>query len=170
MFNRLFNRSNNNLNNDNGSHDGSTPENSSQGEEPNEEMPEPEESPIPSSPLVRTADCKTVVRLYLEVLSCDDLGPDFDENGERVTKTYTPYVKVKLGGNDDKDSLDIHKTKSVQQRYVRFFSGRLRCTADHAFMVYDMLLYNARIYLVSDCVMVLFPFKSYIFFDSGFSF
>ena len=74
-------------------------------------------SSTPSSPLVQTTDGKTVVRLYIEILSCDGLGPDYTNDGTRITKTYQPYVKVKLGGNDDNNSLDIHKTRPVTQRY-----------------------------------------------------
>jgi hypothetical protein len=75
------------------------------------------ESSTPSSPLVQTTDGKTIVRLYVEILSCDGLGPDYTNDGKRITKTYQPYVKVKLGGNDDNTSLDIHKTLPVTQRY-----------------------------------------------------
>ena len=138
MFSRLFPRSNNNNNNNNSSsnlefnneREGSvTPETSSRGEDSNHPTAaaaaagntnntnNTASTTIPSSPLVKTTDGKTVVRLYIELLSCDDLGPDFTEDGKKVTKAYEPYVKVKLGGAaDNKDSVDIHKTKPVQQR------------------------------------------------------
>ena len=98
-----------------------SPDNSNSNQAGGEDDPseQPPAHEIPSTPLVRTTEGKTVVRLYLEVLGCDHLGPDYDDNGNRIDEdsiTYNPYVKVKLGGKDDKNSLDIHKTKPVQQR------------------------------------------------------
>jgi len=130
VFGRLFSSSRPNNNNNNSNRDGSessTLENNSQVEENerrrgDDEPTDPQASvdppaaEIPESPLVTTDKGKTVVRLFVEILGCDNLGPDFLPDGNRNNEVYNPYVKVKLGGSDDKDALDIHKTKPVQQR------------------------------------------------------